>query len=263
MGKIISVWSPVRRTGKTVFLYILAKHLSGILNKELKILVCCMNLNNGNLMNLFGIDNAELNLEDIVNFKMHPDNKAFDLINAIARNDNMFFIGSRKTSITFASHNMKVYEDLLEELKQSFDLVLIDTVSGDDNILTNMVIEQSDHVLNVIVQDKEALDENTFVKEKDIACIINMYRDIYPDVKELASIYSLKNLFILPCCDELQEMKNRGKLELYVQHDTGYNSSVKDLSCFLAKNLKLPLDKDAMVKQKRKTLFGGILGGLK
>ena len=263
MGKIISVWSPIKRSGKTVFLYILAKQLSGILNKGLKILLCCMNLNNGNLMNLFGVDNAELNLEDIVNFKMHPDNKAFDLINAIARKDNMYFIGSRKTSITFASHNMKVYENLLEELRQTFDLVLIDTVSGDDNILTNMSIEKSDYVLNVITQDKEALDNNPFVNEKDIACIVNMYRDIYPDIKELASICSLKNLFTLPCCDELQEMKNRDKLELYVQHDTGYNSSVKDISCFLAKNLKLQLDKDAMVKQKRETLFGGILGGLK
>lgn len=263
MGKIISVWSPMKRTGKTVFLYVLAKQLSAILDKGLKILICCMNLNNGNLMNLFGINDAELNLEDIVNFKIHPDRKAFDLINAIARSGSMYFIGSKKTSLAFASHNMKTYEGLLEEIKLSFDLVLIDTISGDDTVLTNTAIEKSDHVLNVIIQDKEALDSHPFVNEKDIAYIVNMYRDIYPNEKELASIYGLKNVFALPLCNELQEMKNREKLEFYIQHDTGYNSSVKDICYFLTKNLKLPLDKSVMAEHKRKTLFGGILGGLK
>ena len=263
MGKIISVWSPIKRTGKTVFLYILAKQLSGILDKGLKILVCCMNLGNGNLMNLFGVNNTELNLEDVVNFKMHPDNRTIDFINAIARNDNMYYIGSKNTNNAYISRNIKTYEGLLDEIKHIFDLVLIDTVSSDDTVLTNMAIEKSDHVLNVIIQDKEALDRHPFVNEKDIAFIVNMYRDIYPDEKELAPIYGLKNVFTLPLCNELQEMKNRGKLEFYIQHNTGYNNSVKDISNFLAKNLKLPLDKSVMVEQKRKTLFGGILGGLK
>jgi hypothetical protein len=141
--------------------------------------------------------------------------------------------------------------------------VLINTISGDETSLTNMVLEKSDHVLKVINQDKEVLDGHPFIGEKDIAYIINMYRDIYPDENELASIYGLKNIFTFPCCNELQEMKNRDKLEFYVQHDTGYNSSIKEISNFLAKNLKLPFDKKVMAEQKRKTLFGGILGGLK
>lgn len=177
MGKIISVWSCAKKTGKTVFLYMLAKQLSSLLDKDLKILLCCMNLSYGNLMRLFGINKEELNLEDIVNFKMHPDNKVFDLVNAIAKYNNNYFIGSKKTNSAYADRNIAIYENLLEELRQSFDLILIDTMSGSENPLTNMTIEKSDFVLNVINQDKEILDSYPFITKKEIAFIVNMYRD--------------------------------------------------------------------------------------
>lgn len=257
MGTILSVWSSTRSAGKTVFLYALAKQLSGLLDKELKILLCCMNLSYGNLAKLIGVDRNELNLEDIVNFKVHPDYKVFDLVNAIARYDNnLYFIGSKNTSLAYAARHIKLYENALEELKQNFDLVLVDTMPWPENTLTNMILEKSDHVLNIITQDKEALDSHPFITPKDAAYVVNMYREIYPDRKELASIYGLDNVFTLPCCDKLQDMKNKGKLGLYVQHDTSYNNAVKDISSFLTQRLDLPLDKAAIAGRKRKGLFG-------
>jgi len=262
MGAIISVWSSARDAGKTVFLYTLAKHLSGILNKELKILLCCMNLSYGSLAKLFGIGTNELNLEDIVNFKIYPDNSVSDLIGSIAKYNNFYFVGSQKTNPAYSSRNIKAYENVLEEFKESFDLVLVDTMSWRENALTNMVLEKSDYVLNILKQDKQELDSHPFVTQKDIAYIVNMYRDIYPDKNDLASTYGLKDVFTLPYCNELQEMKNREKLALYIQHDTEYNNSVKDISHFLAGKLNLPLDKAAVIKKKGRGLFG-ILEGLK
>jgi cellulose biosynthesis protein BcsQ len=261
MGTIISVWSSARSAGKSVFLYALAKQLSGLLDKELKILLCCMNLSYGSLAKLLGIDKNELNLEDIVNFKVHPDHKLFDLVSAIARYDNnLYFTGSKNTSPAYAARHIKLYENVLEELRQNFDLVLIDTMSWRENALTNMVLEKSDYVLNIITQDKEALDSHPFITPRDAAYIVNMYRDIYPDSKELASIYGLDNMFTLPCCDELQDMKNKGKLGLYVQHNTGYNSAVNDISCFLTQKLDLPLGKAVVPGKKRKGLFSKVWG---
>jgi hypothetical protein len=263
MGKIISVWSPMKRSGKTVFLYILTKQLVNILDRKMKILACCLNLNHGNLMGLFGVGSTELNLEDMVNFKVYSANQSLDFFSTLAGSNNLYFIGSKKTSPEFAYNNLKAFEGLLQELQHSFDLMLIDTSSGDETPFTNMALEISDHVIEIINQDKEALDSDFHTREKDIACIVNMYRDIYPDEKELSFLYDLKNVFTLPCCNELQEMKNKGSLELYIQHETIFNKSVRDISYFLAKYLKLPIDKVAIAGQKRKSLFGGILGVLR
>jgi hypothetical protein len=92
-----------------------------------------------------------------------------------------------------------------------------------------------------------------------------MYRNIYPDKKELAAIYGLKNVFPLPYCAELQDMKNKGKLEFYIQHETQYNSSIKDISDFIPEKLNLPLDKSASasIDKRHKNILKSILGGLK
>lgn len=236
MGKIYSVWSPCRKTGKTLFLYMLIKHLTVLVDRKFNILVCCLNLSSGNLLNLFNIDSKELGIEDIVNFKVHPDNSSFDMLSALAHRENIYYLGSKKTSMAYANRNMRIFENLLEELRETFDLVLFDVVSGCDNSLTNMVLDKSDHIITVINQDKEALDSKNFLREKDYVHIVNKYMDIYPDIRDMCSLYGLKNIAVLPMCKELQEMKNRGKLEFYIQHDTEYNVSLKQLAVDLVKN---------------------------
>lgn len=261
MGKIVSVWSSANKTGKTLFLYMLINHLSSMVDRDLKILVSCVNFNYVNLMKMFNIDNGELNFEDLVNFKLQPDNQ-FNLLNALAKRKNIYFLGSKRANSTYASRNIRVYESLLLEFKQTFDAIFIDTAAGTDNPLTNMIIDKSNYVLNVIDQDKEALDRGSFTTGKDMAFIINNYRDIYPDTKEITSLYKLKNVSTLPYCGLLQEMRNRGKLEFYIQHDTEYNRLLKTLAGHIAKQLNLKPGEEAAVGKKKRNIFAAMLGGL-
>lgn len=261
MGNLISVWSTTKKQGKTMFIYSIINHMMNLVSKETNILLVCTNFGYGNLLNLFGVDNEGINLEDIVNFKIHPDN-SLDMLNVISRKNNVYFLGSRVTNINYANRNMRIYESLLDEFKSNFDLIFIDTISGDENSLTNMILEKSDYVINLLAQDKEILDKYNFITNKDIAYIVNFYRDIYPNEKEFISTYKLNNVFTLPLCNELQEMKNKNKLELYIQHDTEYNTAIKNIAIFLAQKLKLDICKDKPSDEKRKGLLRGILGGM-
>lgn len=259
MGKIVSVWSQGRKSGRTVFLYNLASHMAEKLDEKFKILVCCANLAQGNLMHLFNIPENELNLEDIVNFKITSGGD-INIFEAMARRDNVYFTGSRKTGGTYAARNISAYEELLRDFKGKFDLILIDILAGKENILTNMILQKSDFVLNVLCQDRESLDGSMFKTEKDLAYVVNYYRDIYPDTRDLNSLYKLdKPIFTLPPCDQLQEMKNKDKLALYRQHETKYNSSLKEITAFMAESLSLQLDAEPVGTGKKKGFLKSVI----
>lgn len=252
MGKILSIWSQTRKVGKTTLLYHMASHMAEKLEDSQKILVCCANLAQGNLMSLFQIAQNELNLEDLVNFKITSGGD-INIFEAMAKRSNIFFTGSSKTGSTYAARNIIVYEELLRDFKGWFDLILVDTFAGKENPLTNMILQKSDFVLNMVGQDKENLDTHPFKTDRDLLYIANCYRDIYPDAKELQSLYKLNRpVYTLPRCDQLQEMKNKGKLPLYLQHETPYNTAVKEISAYTAGKLGLKLKADAAGNQRKR-----------
>ena len=93
-----------------------------------------------------------------------------------------------------------------------------------------------------------------------MAYIVNGYRNIYPDTKELTSLYKLdKPIFTLPLCDQLQDMKNKGKLELYIRYETGYNQRMRKLADFIADKLGLKPQMDKAAEAKKKQFFKNIL----
>jgi MinD-like ATPase involved in chromosome partitioning or flagellar assembly len=257
MSDIVSVWSSTKKTGKTVFTYMLASWLMNFLNKDLKVLIACVNFSYGNLMSMFSTEKGELNFEDLTNYKVDPHNK-FNLLNALARKDNFYFLGSKKTSLTYASRHLKAYEELFEEFKNTFDLIIVDTVSGSENTLTNMIISESSFVLNVLNQDKEILDKYPFITGKELAFIVNKYKGIYPGLKELSTDYGIDSIFALPECSKLQDMKNRGNIEFYLQHETEYNSAIKAVAQHLVSTLGLGTTEECMNKRGNTTLLAKI-----
>lgn len=264
MGEMISVWSPAKKTGKTTFLYMLVNSLLKQLDSSKKILVCCCNLNYGNLLKLFGIDDNELNIEDVVNLKLSQDN-SIDLLKILGRIENVYFLGSKKTNMSYVSRNLPEYEKLIDEFRQNFDIVFFDTISGHENILTNMLLENSDYIINVINQDKEILDCLNFVAGKEIAFVVNAYRHIYPDVTEIKKLYNLHNVFMLPDSNELLEMKNKNRLAAFHEYTTEYNKELNRISEFILKSLNFKTTGRISTAPSRKVrqLFGWIYGGLK
>ena len=249
---LVTIWSPVKKAGKSTVLFGLVKSLQKRVSKDSKVLVLCMNLGYGNVLKHFGIDaSQEINLEDIVNYRIHPSNDV-DILKSIPQKDNIYFLGTHKTKMQFATRNMKIFENVIMELKSKFELVLFDVISGTDNPLTNMVLDKSDSVITVITQDKEHLDNEDFKKENAILYIVNNYKDIYPNESDLKSIYTLKNIVTIPECHQLIEMKNKNRLDFYNQHETAFNTSIDKVAQIVIGKTGL---KEEVVKVTEKRSF--------
>jgi MinD-like ATPase involved in chromosome partitioning or flagellar assembly len=256
MGKIVTIWSNSKKCGKTLLLYNLSNIVAEYL-PDIRILVLCVNMNHGNLMNLFGYSKEELALEDIVNYNISEDNEELDYLKILARKNNLYFLGSQNTTVNYANRNIEIYEKVIDDFKNKFDLVLVDASAGKNIALTNMIISKSDAVINVITQDIELLQSGEFVNNNDLAYVINFYRDIYPKTNEIANMYSIKNIYKLPSCNLLQELKNKNRLETYSQYESEYYLTVERLSFFIMETFKLKPVKEAVFqrheREKRKS----------
>lgn len=242
MGVSIAVWSPVHGSGRTVFTYLLSCRLAQIIKKSTNILVCCTCMTDSDIMSMAGAPKDSPCMEELVNAGIPSVNEDININNLLSYNGNISFIDSSKATPLFVKKNSAGYLHLLGYLKQKFDLVITDTSSEPDNLLTRMVMENCDYVLNITVQDVRLLGKNTPATQKDLAYIINRYAGIYPDKKELSELLGTKNLFTLPYCSRLQEMKNRCQLYQYMELDTEYMKAMDKLAGFLVKAMDLPTD---------------------
>lgn len=248
MGKILAVWSDCRKSGKSVVTYMLANQMAD--NGNLKVLVCCLNLKCSPLYGLFGIDSSETGLEDLINYKFYEEKREEILQSIIPRCGNIYFLGSSKMSNSYAMKNEDKYKGLLDILKNSFDLLIVDTVSENDNnsILTKLVLHQADIVIKLYCQDIESMKELRRSKEKPFVFnqqtihLISQYRDIYPRVADLKRRFGIDKIFKHEYCETLQEMKNRNSLHLYLQRETACNNSIKEISGYLLATLGITFD---------------------
>ena len=240
MGISLAICSPIYGSGKTVLTFLLAHRLSKILKKEISILICCTCMEGGDIRKIVGAGDDYLSLEDLVNVKVSSTNTDINTNSLLYNSGNLFFIDTSKATPLFVKKNSARYQELLKHLKQDFDLVITDTSSDPANPLTQYIMVSCDHVLNIAVQDVQLLDKKPIITPKDITYIINRYANMYPDKKELLRLLGTKNIFTLPYCSQLQEMKNRHKFYQYAGLDTEYMKAVDKLTGFLVEALHLP-----------------------
>lgn len=214
-------------------------------NRNLKVLVCCLNFRNSSLYRLFGIDTSATGLEDLINYKFYRGIEEDILKSIVPRCGDIYFLGSNKMTNGYALRYLEKYTELFEMLKNFFDLIIIDTSSDDENVLTKMVIHRAELILKLYCQDIESLIKLKIIKEEDTpynqesVYIISKYHDIYPKKLDLKRTFRNCKLFIFDYCETLQEMKNRDSLHLYLQRDTAYNRSIGKLSDYLMEVLNL------------------------
>lgn len=242
MGVSLAIWSPIHGSGKTVFTFLLSCRLAQIIKKSTNILVCCTCMTDSDIMGMAGAAKDSPSLEELVNAGIPSANEDISISNLLCHSGNVSFIDSSKATPLFVKNHSTSYLHLLGYLKQKFDLVITDTSSEPANLLTQLAMENCDHVLNITVQDMQLLGKNPPATPKDLAYIINRYAGIYPDKKELSELLGTKNLFALPYCIRLQEMKNRQQLYRYIELDTEYLKEMDKLAGYLVKALSLPME---------------------
>lgn len=247
MGKLLSVWSPTKKCGRTIVTYNLVKNIAELL-PEKKILVLCINMNYGSLLPLYEIGREELTIEKAVNYKLSETASDLDYTKVLANKGNLYFMGSQNTTLNYSNRNLSTYERVVNELKATFDFVIVDTCAGKNIPLSNMILDNcTDGIVSVLMQDNEVL-QSEFTNEKSVAYVINFYRDIYPSVTEIKNKYSVNNIYELPSCNILQDMKNKNRLDLYNQYGTDFSMHIKTLALHILKKLNFsPVD---IIEQK-------------
>ncbi len=256
MGKIVALWSDIKSTGKSVITYILANQMKEMGNKDLKILVCCLNLKYSLLYKLFKINTSEVGLEELINYQTLENESAAIVGEIIPQSNGISFIGTYRTTNSYALKNIDNFKKVLEKLKESYDLIIFDTVSGKENVLTNAVLEKADIILKLFVQDNESiqglsrLEEENNLYNQEIIYIVSKYRNIYPRHSDIKRRFSLKNMYKVEYCETLQEMKNRDSLHLYLQRETECNTSIRHVSRYILESLGLSQPPDSFIKER-------------
>lgn len=267
MGKIVAVWSDVKKSGKSVVTYMLANQIKEMAKKDLKILVCCLNLKYSALYKLFGINVSATGLEDLINYQFFEGDKSETLSNIVPKSNGVYFLGSYRTTNSYAQKNIQKYSKLLDELQKSFDLVIFDTVSGKENALTNLVLQKAHIVLKLFVQDNESMKELNSVEDEqtpynqEIIYLLSKYRNIYPRLSDIKRRFALKKVYTMDYCETLQEMKNRDSLHLYLQRETSCNNSVQSISKYILETLDL-MPQEINVKERPRRYMRSLIEAL-
>lgn len=256
MGKTVAVCSELKNTGKSVTTFILANQLREMGRQDLKILVCCLNFKYSLLYKLFKVNTSYVGLEELANLRTIKGETSENIESIIPQSNGIYFLGTYRMTDAFVQKNIESFKSLLEELKEKFDLIIFDTVSEKENILTDMVLDRADVILKLFVQDNESLTELNGVKEEkepynqEIIYMVSKYRNIYPKYRDIKRRFSLSKVYTVDYCETLQEMKNRDSLHLYIQRDTDCNNSVRRISGHILEALGLSRPPDNKVKEK-------------
>jgi len=221
---IISVWSPVKRSGKTLFLYSLVNAIYELANSEISVLSICLNSGGfGKLLSMFGVTSMQNNASEYISSLVEAKAK-INLKDILPHVGGMYFSGTQNRSLTDKS-----YGDFIRVAGEEFDLVFIDTISGKRSGVVGEALAASDGVINIVEQDYDIL--NDFIIGKEIIYVINRYKgDVFPNKEDFEYIFKIKNIHALPECKMLLNMKNKGELDKYPWEDTEYNRTVNKIA---------------------------------
>jgi cellulose biosynthesis protein BcsQ len=259
MGKFVAVWSDVKKAGKSVTAYILANRIKEMAGGNLKIMVCCLNSKYGSLYRLFGVRISSTGLEDLINYQFCNVANRSILSDIVPCSNGIYFLGSYRTTNSYVNKNVENYRRLIECLKKDFDLIIFDTVSGNENLLTNMVLKKADMVVRLFEQDNESLKGLSDIAEKkhgdqQMLYVVSKYRDIYPRLSDIKRRYSLNKVYTMDYCEILQEMKNRDSMHLYIQRETACNHTIVEVSKNILEKLCFITEKETVKEMPRKSL---------
>ena len=243
MGKIIAVWSDVKKTGKSVTAYMLANRIKEMAGDNFKVLVCCLNLKYSSLYRLFGVSESEPGIEDLLNYRFLKYDSRTIISEIAAVNRGIYFIGSYRTTNSYINRNITNYSELIDGFQENFDLTIFDTISGNENLLTNLVLRRADIIVKLFVQDNESLrglteqEDPKMQSNQEIIYIASKYRNIYPRLSDIKRRHELKCVYTMNYCEILQEMKNRNSMHLYIQRETSCNNTIMELAKHMLETL--------------------------
>lgn len=265
MGDIIGIWSPYHRTGRTTITLALAFKMLENLAPDKKVLICCANGSRGTLLKTAGIKSEEIGIDDLVSYKQAGFSIG-EYSNILPKKGRLFFAGSTKMTPYFIKSHTIYFEKLFDDLKDQFDVVLIDMPDRSDNLLINIIRDKC-RIVAVLDQDAERVkDAELGICGKDTILVINKYQNLYPTRTEIKDLCSYKgDIYCVSNCNILREMLNKGKLSQYCTMESDFNLQIRNLAFNLLGTDRLTRTKEKPSDAATKKLFGrlktSMLGG--
>lgn len=222
---VIAIYSDEKKTGRTTLLYMLLRKIRQQA-EGIRSLAVCMNQGEyGKLLKMEGI-----RLEDgqsvsaIAN--MAYSGEISKLSEVLPEKDGVYFTGNKNSAVPISGEILKAF---FEKASHEFPLVFVDAAGGKRSRATAEILDICDGAINVVVQDVEMLRDGKFRTGKDMAVVVNCYRDIYPCLEDVQNMCRREKVFALPWCDRLMDMRNKGEIDKYAACDTDYNRIIGEI----------------------------------
>ncbi|MCQ4924858.1 AAA family ATPase [Tissierella carlieri] len=228
MGKIISIWSYRPGWGTSTVLSLLTKIISEKTNCQ--ILCIDMQQKYGTLSYYMGGEKIreDLNINGLLTIaqsgsldddiiKSHYQKTKFDNVKLI--------VGGKTGQFSYlnnlAEKDKNALKDLFHYLKEKFDFILLDAPSSTENLGSQILLEISDIIINVMKQERihlanfyNDLGDNNLLPNDKVVSILNYYDDSLSITKDFVKKeLKIKQLISLPYDSVLREKINEGKLE--------------------------------------------------
>jgi hypothetical protein len=218
-GKIITLWSNSKKSGKSVFLLNLAKNISAKLEEDTAdILIVDLNSIYGNLLELASIEKDQIyaNIESFIDKDVL---ESIDPKKILPKKDGVYFLGSK---IFYHKYEfVEKFEAIFEMLQQHFDLIIVDLISSSNNPISNAILKNANYNVNLLLQDIGVI-EGKFSKENDTFYVVNQYDDdIYPSIADVSRISGIKKekFYTLPYSKNLKDSLNRRDLKIFERNN--------------------------------------------
>lgn len=232
-GSLISVWSYRHGWGTSSVLAMIVHRLSQKTNKS--VLCVDANFSFAQLDKIFGINETKNTIDTAMNLAgVGEALKVVGNQTTKIKGTNINILpGTRinnyEKMTDYMRNNKEKYQNLVNELLKSFDIVVWDLNAGMHGIVSSYVIEKSDIVVEVLKPEKITLADyvnkrKAYLGDKENKLpVLNFYEDdIVFDVDVIKEILGEEEVFTLPYSSEVLNAINEATVRQFVSQKNNY-----------------------------------------
>jgi len=167
---------------------------------------------------------------------------------------------SRINSTDYLKKNAEYVLNIIEAAKNSFDIIIVDTIAGVQNPVSRLVHSNCDVFINVMTQNPYILEwYKVYNSKKEVKefNVINMFeRDVYPNSADIEKEFGIDHI-VLEYSKQMRSYYNQKHVEAFLNLEDSYNSCMQQVIKKLFKlmeigaNISSNVDSTKIEKNKR------------
>lgn len=188
MGEIIVINSNDKFSYKAKVISSIIRGFSLNVYRDKSILIMCANRKKGTLLNFFGVNPDETNIEDLVSYKIIAGLEV-KLKELLARKGNLYFLGSLRTIEAYFNELRAYYLKVLYDLKKNFDVIFVD--SAYDDSFSDFIKHEASILIDIVEGPFDSIEVNVL---REGLYLSSVTIDLTGKLKEVKSMEALDRL---------------------------------------------------------------------